>query len=369
MKPSDRVPVIDLLRGLSCLGILLYHVRIDLWIGWVRIRSYPDEYSSFAKAMAWLSVPAPFLGYAILLFFLISGFCIHYPNTLPSAKPKWKNYFFRRFWRIYPPYFIALILTSCISYFCHIQWEDRTWDPERILRVATMTQNYPPEVGQFLSNPSLWTIPLEAEFYLLYPLAFCLFAKLRSWNLGLFASLLCALSIYLNYQGISWPSFTSLFLWPTWLLGAWVAQLHRDGKLLVIPLFLLLPAGGINLALALASRLYNWDPWIQYFLWADFYLILFIFCLGHQQWLANLPIQKVLDGLAWLGQISFSLYLVHFPLLKLFGYLHRSYFGGKPENFLVSLAYLIPVCFLAWLFFLLVERPIHQWSRNRLRKA
>ena len=77
MKRQERVPMIDALRGLSCLGILLYHVRVDLWIGWWRIRSYPDEYSAFAKATAWLSVPTPFLGYAILLFFLISGFCIH----------------------------------------------------------------------------------------------------------------------------------------------------------------------------------------------------------------------------------------------------------------------------------------------------
>ena len=89
MSQQERVPMIDALRGLSCLGILLYHVRVDLWIGWWRITSYPEEYSSFAKTVAWLSAPTPFLGYAILLFFLISGFCIHYPNTLESRKPKW----------------------------------------------------------------------------------------------------------------------------------------------------------------------------------------------------------------------------------------------------------------------------------------
>ena len=53
--------------GLSCLGILLYHVRIDLWIGWWRVTSYPQEYSAFAKAMAWFSIPTPFWD-TILLF-------------------------------------------------------------------------------------------------------------------------------------------------------------------------------------------------------------------------------------------------------------------------------------------------------------
>ena len=35
----------------------------------VAYHSYPQDYSAFDKAMAWLSIPTPFLGYAILLFF------------------------------------------------------------------------------------------------------------------------------------------------------------------------------------------------------------------------------------------------------------------------------------------------------------
>ena len=67
---------------------------------------------------------------------------------------------------------------------------------------------------------------------------------------------------------------------------------------------------------------------------------------------------------AWLGKISFSLYLIHFPLFKLLGYIHRESFGEKPANFLVPLAYLIPVIFVAWLFFKFVENPIHKWSKK-----
>jgi peptidoglycan/LPS O-acetylase OafA/YrhL len=339
-------------------------VRIDLWVGWWRITSYPQEYSTFAKAMAWLSIPAPFLGYAILLFFLISGFCIHYPNTLSDSKPCWKIYFKRRFWRIYPTYLIAILLTSVISYFCHIQWGDIDWNFERILRVATVSQNYPPGNGQFLTNPSLWTIPLEIEFYVLYPLAFFCILKFGFFTLLILSVGFSVLGIYLTKIGLQWVSFTSLFLWPSWLLGAWIASLHRENKLSKLKI---LPVSSILilfLIIALASRLQKWEEWTQYAGWTGFYFALFLIFLHFEKSISRRRENLFLKLLAWLGQISFSLYLIHFPLFKLFGFMHRSYFDEKPANFLVSLAYLIPVCLLAWIFYRLIELPIHKWSKR-----
>jgi peptidoglycan/LPS O-acetylase OafA/YrhL len=364
LNTNQRIEVIDLLRGLSCLGVLLYHVRIDLWIGWWRITSYPQEYSSFAKAMAWLSIPTPFLGYAILLFFLISGFCIHFPNASLNSRPCWKNYLKGRFWRIYPTYLAAILFTSVISFYCHIKWGDNTWNIERIFRVITVSQNYPPINGQFLSNPSLWTIPLEIEFYALYPLAFIFLVKFGAFKVTLFSFCTSGLAIYLTKQGAHWISFTAIFLWPSWLLGAWIASLHRENKLSDLKLFYVYIPLIFSLVLALTSRLQNWDSWIQYTCWTGFYFFLFVAVLRAES-LFKVNEKLILRSLAWMGRISFSLYLVHFPLFKLFGYLHRENFGEKPANFLVSLVYIIPVIFIAWLFFKYIENPIHKWSKNR----
>jgi peptidoglycan/LPS O-acetylase OafA/YrhL len=365
MKNLDRIPVIDFLRGLSCLGVLLYHVRVDLWIGWWRITSYPQEYSSFAKAMAWLSIPTPFMGYAVVLFFLISGFCIHYPNTIGNARPCWKAYLIRRFWRIYPAYFAALLFTASISYLCLTLWGDKNWDVSKIFRAATLTQNYPPGNGQFLSNPSLWTIPLEMEFYLLYPLTFLLFSSGRSSLLWLSAFAISTLCIFLSYQGYQWLTFTALFLWPSWLLGAWIAELYRSQKLARIKLKYLLPFLGFTVVTALISRYQNWETWTQYFAWTAFYSCFFIFSLSHTGILQRAIGIRFTKAVSWIGEISFSLYLIHFPLFKLLGYLHLESFAEKPANFLVSLLYLIPVIFLAWLFFKYVENPIHKWSKTQ----
>lgn len=365
MNKTERIEVVDLLRGLSCLGVLLYHVRIDLWIGWWRITSYPQEYNSFAKAMAWLSIPTPFLGYAILLFFLISGFCIHYPNTLSSCKPSWKIYFKRRFLRIYPTYLVAILLTSIISYYCHIKWDDDTWSFDRIFRVLTISQNYPPGNGQFLSNPSLWTIPLEIEFYGLYPLAFFLIVKFGISQLLVFSLCISCVAVFLTKQGIQWVSFTALLLWPSWVLGSWVAELHRKNKILKLKILTLCSALVLFLSFSLMSRLENWESYIQYSCWTGFYFTLLLTCLRIEKSLSKIREVLIYKSLAWLGKISFSLYLVHFPLFKLLGYIHKDIFGQKPANFLISLFYLFPVIFLAWLFFKYIENPIHMWSKHR----
>lgn len=364
MDKNQRIEVIDVLRGLSCFGILLYHVRIDLWVGWWHITSHSQEYSSFAKAMAWLSIPAPFLGYSILLFFLISGFCIHYPNTISSTRPLWKTYLKGRFWRIYPTYLIAVIFTSLISYYCHTQWDDRTWSFERIFRVLTVSQNYPPGNSQFLSNPSLWTIPLEIEFYILYPLAFNFLSRFKFSHLLFLAVLISGISIFLSNQNKNWISFTAFFFWPSWLLGAWIATHYRRKNLLKLKNFSVYFPLILFLVIALISRMQKWESWMQHACWTGFYLFLMITFLRYEKHLKQ-GFNLIFRIFAWLGKISYSLYLIHFPLFKLLGYLHIEAFGEKPANFFITLLYLIPVIFVAWLFFKYVEYPIHKWSKNR----
>lgn len=368
MSTDRRILVIDLLRGLSCLGILLYHVRIDLWIGWWRITGNPQDYSSFAKAMAWLSIPTPFLGYAILLFFLISGFCIHYPNVSLNSRPCWKTYCKRRFWRIYPTYLIAILLTSLISYYCHTKWSDNTWSLERIFRVVTLSQNYPPRNGQFLSNPSLWTIPLEVEFYALYPIAFFFLNKFGFIRLLFFSLLISGITTLLTKPENSWISFTSLFLWPSWLLGAYMGHLYKKNKFTNLKNSMIYPLLVVFLTFGLVSRLHNWDSWLQYSCWIGFYLFFFIACLRSEERFKSKQ-GLILKSIAWLGKISFSLYLIHFPLFKILGLIHRESFGEKPANFIVTLLYLIPVILLAWLFFKYIENPIHNWSKKENVKA
>ena len=164
-------------------------------------------------------------------------------------------------------------MTSVVTFYCHIKWGDNTWDLERIFRVITVSQNYPPENGQFLSNPSLWTIPLEIEFYALYPLALFLLVKFGFSKLLILSAIITGISHYLAKQGLHWISYH--FLWPSWLLGCWVASLHRNNKLSELKLLHTCFPLILFLIFALSSRLQNWALWIQYASWTGFYFFSF----------------------------------------------------------------------------------------------
>ena len=354
---------IDVLRGLSCLAIVFYHVRVDLWIGWWRIRSYPEQYSAFDHAVSWLSVPCPFLGYAIVLFFIISGFCIHYPNTEKQAIP-WPRYLARRFVRIYPTYLAAILFTGAVAWICSYYWGDQTWDLQRMLRVATLTQNYPPEAGQFLSNPSLWTIPVEMEFYLLYPIVFFAWRRFGATKVGIAALALAAISLFFAEHGHTWLTFTSALFWIFWLTGAWLAsRLRKNDWPTSGPVHYI--GGASLLVMALWARLENIPAPMQYFLWGAFYIVVFLIVVGRKgNSNTKNPLRKVSDILGWIGRISFSLYLIHFPLFKLCGFIYQDTFGYKPSNFLVSLSFVPLAILVAWVFNRIIESPSHLLSRR-----
>ena len=79
---------IDFLRGIAALGIVLFHVRVDLWVGWEAIHHTPGHFSKFDHLAALLALPTPFFGSAVMLFFLSAGFAF---ITLMRRGARWNS--------------------------------------------------------------------------------------------------------------------------------------------------------------------------------------------------------------------------------------------------------------------------------------
>jgi peptidoglycan/LPS O-acetylase OafA/YrhL len=172
----------DLIRLFAALQVAILHTKEHL-----KINSSNNLWNVFLECIR------PFQG--VPIFFAISGFLIFasYDNN-PSAKKYFKN----RYLRIYPLLYAITIITTIllivfatnpISFKSLITW---------FVGQVTWFQYYTPGglryFGAGTPNGSLWTIPVELEFYLLVPLLYYLNKKFG--NITLVTLALCSFIAY-----------------------------------------------------------------------------------------------------------------------------------------------------------------------------
>jgi peptidoglycan/LPS O-acetylase OafA/YrhL len=359
-SPPGNLVVIDYLRGLAALGVTLFHARVTLWVGWREIRAHPESYDALERATAWLSAPAPFLGSLVMLFFVISGFCVHLPEAHAARPRALPGYFARRFFRIYPPYLAAVMLSVMVLAAIPPGAGAVGGAGEPIWSSVFMAQNYAGQ-QQLSSNPSLWSLPVEWELYLIYPVAAWI-ARRFGWQWLLTASAVISLTAALA-SDCGWHALVGNFAlyWIIWCAGAWLAEAWAGGRLGQPPMILACAAlggagAGVYATVHPSAGEFASLSWGLFYFWLVWELI-------HNRYRLKLP--GILDrGLRVLGRISFSLYLVHFPALMVGGVAWVHFAGGKPRNYLVACAACVAILPLAWWFHRFVESPSHQLAKR-----
>lgn len=353
---------IDVLRGIASLSVVIYHSRVDLWVGWNQIQKNPTEFSNLEKYIAFLSIPMPFMGTSVMLFFILSGYCIHYANK-QNIEFKYLLWYKRRFFRIYIPYLAIITFCFFIENILSKYFLRDISSPNLLLRTILMTQNYFKE-GQLVSNPSLWSLPVEMEFYLLYPFIYTILLKNKWRKILVIIAGLSISSISIYFMTNSEINVLSLNYLLIWYLGAYLAS--TNGKLnLSNQMVILLTV--ISFIVGIVSILLKLPSLISDYIWAFFYFFFFSLLIKDNLILKKLNID-IIYGLKWLGKISFSLYLIHFPIFKLMGNLYLYYFNHKPYNLLVALLATILVIPLAYIFYILIEKPAHLYAKRFARK-
>jgi peptidoglycan/LPS O-acetylase OafA/YrhL len=356
---------LDGLRGLAALYVLVGHARWLLWEGYSEgYRLHPEHYSLAGKLLVFALSLFRWGHEAVLFFFVLSGFVIHlrYATGLkrdPAYPFGFLGYLARRARRLYPPLLVALAIT----------WGLDTLGVRLQLPPALHTTAYPvinANIGSdhslrallrnlifimqpvFGSDGPLWSLNYEWYFYLLYPLVFLIDRR----------SILAASLVLVALSAVGFAP-----IWPdslVWLRGVfqlmivwWLGALLADGfaRRLAIRYKRL---AWLMLA-PLALRLGPWmAPWHDLLMGVTFTGVI-ASCLALQDrgW--------SLEGLARLqplGEMSYTLYVVHFPVLVFVsGLVMKQNAGSLPEHFgWVALA--VGSCLaLGWALHFLTERP------------
>jgi peptidoglycan/LPS O-acetylase OafA/YrhL len=360
---------IDLLRGAAALGVAIYHVRVYLWAGSREILGHQSGFSWAERGFAVFMVPSFFFDSGVVLFFVISGFCVHWPMASKTvslgegvAKPVWRSYFMRRFLRLYPPYVAALLVTLLLEWMA-TRFAGAESSSVPIFNSLVMLQNYLPPHSQMTGNPALWSVPVEAELYLVYPILLCIKRWMGWWGgLGLVAVVSLGASFYAAH---GWERLAGSFLkfWIIWAAGAALAESVARGGL---PRFGpaqgigMIAAGGLAVMLASTEIGHEWT----HLAYGVCFVMALWWLIGREKAGTSKFHSSFAKGMCFTGERSYSLYLLHFPLFFFIGKLWEAKYGFKPGTPWLALAALGLSVLAAFIFYKCVERPSHQLART-----
>ena len=314
---NERVTALDPLRFFAATWVFLFH-----WGGFV------DRGNICGLWGAIFNGPS-----AVIVFFVISGFCIHFPFRGQTNDLHVFPFLLRRYIRLGLPLLIA-----------------RIWSPSFQISAGALID----AVG--------WSLIIELIFYSIYP-----FLRIprssRSWieYLSCFFVLAWAVVVWRNYPQDygSWGHFFNWMLaFPCWMLGCCLAEHYNQLPKRFVPSATLwkwrvgiLPASG------LCSWLYCHSP-------VGYPWTLNILSIGLFFWLRlELSDQKketpLTQALAWGGKWSYSIYLVHGLGLN---FTANWAILGAPQlvNYLAQGFGVFAFCYG---FYLVVEKPSHWLAR------
>lgn len=363
-RPSDpgRVVGLDGLRGLAALYVLVGHC----WL--YTFRGFPAN--TGPGWLGWLMY-----GHLAVVFFLtLSGFSL----AISPARKGWQlggtaRYARRRAWRILPPYWAALVFSLMVAWAVVPQPNSGPPTGGSVVVYGLLLQD---NIVVPTPNGAFWSIAVEAELYVVFPLLLLIRRRLGA------ATLLAAVTVPVVAIGLLTPpgspveklSGLTLQLAPLFVMGMLAAGIltasdrirrlpwHWLAALAAAPVLLLMLGKG---SVWTVNHLY----WIDLAIGPAFALLLIAVSTRRPAplvWLlATRPVRT-------LGSFSYSLYLIQLPIVLVISRkiapLHLPH--GVP-TFLVTAALAVPITLLAaWLFALFFEIPFQRHrSAAALRAA
>jgi peptidoglycan/LPS O-acetylase OafA/YrhL len=379
-----RLYSLDALRGVAALAVVIWH--------WQHFYAMTGEWQqgwrTDSQPLFWLFKPLYEQGWiAVDLFFALSGFVFFwlYGEAIREGRMHAASFALLRFSRLYPLHFATLIVVAVLQLFFFRATESyfifTANDWQHFIPSLFLTQQWlPPTLAQSFNGPS-WSVSVEMMLYVVFFLFCRLKLKAPWWNLLI---IVCAIFL------LPWNEFIARGLMGFFVGGLayrateWI-KARADAKPIAIAValsaiilwalvvgFFYVPQPGHAIRWAgahLPIGAAHWTRQEVYYVG----LCAFVFVLSPITITALALDEQVLGGryakLSWLGDISYSTYMIHFPM-QLALVLIALHFGLTPKTFqsvwVLALFYaaLIGLGLLSFHYF---ERPMQSLIRKGFR--
>lgn len=343
MRPLKFRYDIQALRGVAVLSILFYHTKIPFF-------------------------PAGFLG--VDVFFVISGFLITslIRERIEQDSFSFIEFYFRRAKRLLPAAYVTLLITALLAPFFLASSEMNDFRAQMCGAVTFMSNvvfwrqsGYFEGVAELKPLLHTWSLSIEEQYYFVLP-ALMFFTPRRRWLhvaiLGFVASFVLCMFM------VKWKADASFYLLPTrWWgfaigsIGALIPPLtsERLARLLQVVFW---PALLVLLVLP-TIKISNFHPGPNALLICVATLLIILrkhpFFFHAAAW----------RGVVKTGDISYSLYLVHWPL---FAFLNNSWLGKTNPPFVIRTGIMFLSFLLAWILNHCIEEPFRKPEIKLTRK-
>ena len=310
-----RYDYVEGIRALACLTVVLNHAVAE---------AFPILYRvEIPSVLSILQLWFAFGHHAVTAFIVVSGFCLGLPLAGGDfAKPvAFRQFMARRIARIVPPYYAALVISILICFTMFKYPAGMHFDfsahprPSDIAAHFLLIQNV---FGTGQINYSLWSIATELQIYMLFPILVALMRKRFGW--------IAAAGIALAAYGVSYLvmdtrldraaiHFVGAFIFG--MAASWIAKsghqvAQRLRSVAVWPFVFLGGLGGVAFwTHAIPYAKYQTVQMAQ-----DAIVMVAIAALLIACTTAKSPLRRVLElkPLVWIGERSYSLYLLHVPI-------------------------------------------------------
>lgn len=381
-EPKIRSAYLDGLRGLAALYVVFYHVYRE--INWQLKLSMPSLVSTLMECLNHGR-------FAVAVFIVLSGYCLMLPMVNSANRHgSLLNYFKRRARRILPPYYAALVLSlllfALIPASLHsamgLHWNEAqpAFTPGVLLSHVLLLHNLKEDWIYKINGP-MWSVATEWQIYFFFPLLL-----LPVWKrFGLPSTLATAFAVGLaphyliynpavgKYKYLDWAVPWYLGLFALGMAGAVIGFSRQPSFIFLrkrLPWHVL--CLGLITLLAVQRDLWKNDhAWTVDVLVGAIVAAMLIYCTSFLTTTDNRqqPILILqLLGSQWavaLGSFSYSLYLVHAPILGVSQLLVDS-LDMPPMVQVLTLLMVVPLAvILSYLFHLAFERPfMHNYPKK-----
>lgn len=323
------------LRAIAVLAVLLYHANSN-----------------------WL--PSGYVG--VDIFFVISGFIITALLTGRVGKIDLVAFYASRVKRILPAYFVMLGVVTIVSAVLFLPADFAFFLDSLKSSVLFTSNKFFADFGSYFAPKAdelpllhTWSLAIEMQFYLFFPLlVMCLPARLRVASFAVLATVLFAWAGYrvLGSSGSGKLYFALLARIPEFMVGALVALLMQRREL---PAKLATVAGYMGMLLLVAAFLLIDKQYFPGF-WAILPCVGAALIIVARRGLVSTVLATA--PMVWVGGISYSLYLWHWPILAFIRYYTGQY--ELSPRWLVL--FMVGSLSLAWMSYRFVERPVRRAS-------